>query len=129
MKKCRNCGRENEDAPQNCRECGKEFAEPPLRRLLRIPWRWPGPALRIAAGLLVIVLFYFLSYGPVRRYFVKVTSTATTVNEVYTVTVTEQSPAWVSILYYPAFWLLMTEAGNRTYGAYLRWWERTREAQ
>jgi hypothetical protein len=131
MKKCGYCGRENGDAAQTCGGCGTSLVEEPPRKLPRILWQWPAPALRFAALLLVIILFYFLSFGPVVRYFGKVTSSTTaqtgTGGMIHTVTV--RYPGWVSILYYPAFSLWNTEWGGRPYGTYLSWWERKRESE
>lgn len=120
MKKCNYCGRENEDGAHACRECGTRLAEEILPPAKPLPWK----ALRRASWLVVLVLalgiIYFLSFGPVTRYFTKVTRTY---SEGEAMSVSYQYPNWVWRVYYPAHWLSLTEWGHLTYGAYLRWWE------
>ena len=125
MKICGYCGRENQDTAQVCHECGSALAEELLAPTKPLSWKAFRRGGRFAALLFAVVLIYLLSFGPVIRYFSKVTRTQTEVDEdTCLMHVTYQYPHWVSLLYHPAHSLSLTEWGHLTYGRYLRWWER-----
>jgi hypothetical protein len=77
MKKCRHCGTENQNEALACSECGLDLApSPAAQALARLPsalgaantkWLW-----RISLGfgaLLLALAFYFLSLGPILRFY------------------------------------------------------------
>ena len=90
--------------------------------------------LRLGGMIVLVGLFYLLSFGPVERYcctrtvmpsppsLVSGSDSGQSVTEVHTVTM--RYPAWVSLAYRPVFWMLSGDGGNGLYGRYLQWWEK-----
>ena len=136
VKKCSYCGRESGDDAAHCRECGTALPDPsamPAARLREATWlEWLAYMLRFAATAILFGGLYLLSFGPVERYCcTKIITppplTALTVGEsapapavVYTI----RYPAWVRVVYFPAFWMLSGDGGSGFYGRYLQWWEK-----
>jgi hypothetical protein len=117
VKTCGYCGRENDDRAGACAGCGTEFEEAPVLPPKTKGRRWGAELwLRYAGYALGVVLFYFLSFGPVMYFFSKVTITSGTVGS----TVSVQLPTWAFVVYYPAFYTALWAEG--TYGAYVHWW-------
>jgi hypothetical protein len=77
--------------------------------------------LHYAGYALGVVLFYFLSLGPVMYFFGKLTTTTTGAAR----TVSVELRGWVAILYYPA--LFSVGWADATYGRYVQWWIERRE--
>jgi hypothetical protein len=121
MKICGYCGRENAETAQTCHECGSRLTEEVFPPSKPFPWKALRRASWFAAFLFVVVLIYFLSFGPVTRYFTAVTRKQEIGESLH---VTYRYPNWVYQFYYPAHWLSLTQWGHLTYGKYLRWWER-----
>jgi hypothetical protein len=122
---CGYCGRENAEAAQTCHECGSALAAELPAPAKPLPWKALRKAGWFGALLFAVVLIYFLSFGPVTRYFTEVTRTQESGETLH---VTYRYPNWVYQLYYPAHWLSLTQWGHLTYGKYLRWWERPERA-
>jgi hypothetical protein len=120
MKTCTWCGRENSDDRIQCLECGTELAgEAPDPKPTEPHDRsWIKGACGYIGATLALVLFYFLSFGPVTRFSVTVSRTPTTLTVAY--------PTWVAIMYYPAL-SLTDNASEGTvaglYWRYLEWWQ------
>jgi len=81
-----------------------------------VEWLWTSTG--YAGTLIVVALLYLLSFGPVDLCCNKVVTTVTTPNA-YSVTV--RYPAWVSVLYRPAFYLRFR---SDLYRRYLELWSR-----
>lgn len=100
---CGYCGRENEDGSVACAGCGTKCEEapvlPPKSKGRR--W-WADLRLHYAGYALGVMLFYFLSFGPVMYFFSKVTTTRAAAGATFTTSVTVELPGWVAIAYYPA---------------------------
>jgi hypothetical protein len=129
MKECAYCGRENTDEAGHCRECGTLLTIPSLDTKIARPrdWTWlecPGTGLRYAGTILLIGLFYLLSFGPVERYSGRVTPLPPMLNlrSPTMVMMAVSYPRWVRIVYYPAFKLRSASGWNGLYGRYLEWW-------
>ena len=75
--------------------------------------------LRYTSFILVAVLFYFLSFGPVWRY---VWTRRTTTTKSGTTIVTIGLPPGVGIFYFPAFKLRDAGGSDGVYAQYLDWW-------
>ena len=123
MRACSYCGRENPDAAEACNEGGTKLENLPTRP--NEPATEVAPAselfdstLKIVGRILVVVLFYLLSFGPVSRFTRTVIVTSSGVETVCTVTY----PVWVSTLYYPTF-ALRFAGGDNLYARYITWWE------
>ena len=116
VKGCAWCGRDNSDDGSHCLECGSELADPKPAR----PRDWSS--IKGVSGYvfatLALVLFYFLSFGPVTRFSVTVSKTPATTVVSY--------PIWVGIMYHPAL-SLTDNASDGTvaglYWRYLEWWQ------
>ncbi len=127
MKKCGYCGHQNPDESGRCSECGTSLAEPSGKKSraeseVRLVLEWLWISFRYAGTLILITLFYLLSYGPVDRYCGKVVTQASTSTAHSTVTkVTVHYPLWVSILYRPALYLRFR---SDLYQRYIAWWNR-----
>src|SRR5688572_161685 len=92
-------------------------AAEPADPLPRTPRPWAGLALRWTTALLALSMFYLLSYGPVRRMFVRTTEMRIpAANGVPEQTVrTSSKPTWIRWVYGPASSLSRTEIGQRLY--------------
>ena len=121
MKKCRHCGRENEDGLTMCVECGLEMSPSPARRFLAklpsaigaIDPTWPQ---RILVGLCVlfaVLVVYLLSLGPILRFYGVRPSSGW-----------NRLPAIVRIVYEPIKHMPMPESMARMLRGYNRWWLR-----
>ena len=136
MKKCSYCGRENSDESAHCRECGTEFVVPAVQKEPARPrdwtWlEWLAYVVRFAGTIVLIGCLYLLSFGPVASCCGTKTimepppamlvgnGSAPAPTMVYRV----RYPAWVAIVYYPAFLMRSGDGGNGYYGRYLQWWE------
>ena len=129
MKACAYCGRENPDAAETCNECGTKLEDLPARPVEPVvevapASEWFDSTLKIVGKILIAVLFYLLSLGPVSRFAgtTTVTSSGTLSSGPFTTVVTTRYPVWVSILYYPAF-ALRFAGGSNLYARYIAWWE------
>jgi hypothetical protein len=129
MNECAYCGCENPDGAGHCRECGTQLIVPSLEAKIAQPrdWTWlecTGSGLHYAGIILLIGLFYLLSFGPVERYCGRVTTPPPMLNlrgqRMVMMMVTY--PQWVRIVYYPAFKLRSASGVNGLYGRYLEWW-------
>ena len=136
MKKCSYCGRENTDEAVRCRECGTELAVPSVAARPAQPrdgnWlAWLAYMLRFTGTIVLIGLLYLLSFGPVERYCCARTITPPPLTALASggsvpapsMAYTIRYPAWVRVVYYPAFLMLSGDGGNGLYGRYLQWWE------
>jgi len=136
VKKCSYCGRENSDEAVRCRECGTELAVPSVAATPARPrddtWlAWLAYRLRVPGTIVIIGLLYLLSFGPVERYCCARTITPPPLTALASsgsvsapsMAYTIRYPAWVRVIYYPAFLMLSGDGGNGLYGRYLQWWE------
>jgi hypothetical protein len=136
VKKCSYCGRENTDEAVHCRECGTELAVPSVAARPAQPrdgnWlAWLAYMLRFTGTIVLIGLLYLLSFGPVERYCCARTITPPPLTALASggsvpapsMAYTIRYPAWVRVVYYPAFLMLSGDGGNGLYGRYLQWWE------
>src|SRR5207249_2919319 len=123
MKSCSYCGRENRDDADHCHECGTALAEPTAAAQLSdesAGLDWFVFLLRYAGTALLVVGLYLLSFGPVRRYcgtvisqtYIPASTNYTTTGSGYSTVIRSSSmmrtiryPRWISIVYYPAFWM------------------------
>ena len=135
MKPCPYCGLENDEEAVFCKGCGTEVvapaAEPPPRKPLDVSGL--KSVVVMASTLVVAMLLYLSSFGPVARW----TATTAIPAPAFTVTngtsftmvYTTSYPAWVGFVYYPALELLVNGGGGRLsefYARYVHWWEKPR---
>ena len=137
MKSCSYCGREYSDEAVHCPECGTLFPEPsaparPARPRDGTRLEWLAGILRSAGTILLIGFLYLLSFGPVMRYCCTktiLTPPLTTLAvsgaapAATTSSYTIRYPAWVRVIYYPAFMMLSGDGWNSFYGRYMQWWD------
>jgi hypothetical protein len=132
MKTCGYCGRKNSDEDSHCCECGTDLAQAPdsedSPQPRELTWpEWLGPAFRLVTSVLLAVLLYLLSFGPVERFcgtvlskpLTPVTFTAGGQTIVRTTMRTVAFPRWVMVIYRPALMV----SGSSIYRRYLEWWE------
>jgi len=122
MRTCRYCGRENADQAVHCPGCGTELAFAPVNQKAQKSrdWTWIKVAFRwVGAGIFVAIL-YFLSLGPVTRYFVTISQSSAPTPNGFILQRTLRCPRWVAIVYTPAFAL---RGISQLYDRYLDWWE------
>jgi hypothetical protein len=137
MKSCTYCGRENENEAVSCQECGTEIAGATTEEPNKAPIDWAGIKYVVLAvsAIFGVLVFYLLSFGPVARWTgtkavpapVTVTN-GNTFTMIYTVTY----PAWVGVIYYPAFELIGSGGGGRIselYAHYMQWWENSQGSE
>ena len=134
MKPCAYCGLENEDETAFCKGCGTEIVASVAEQAPGKPLETSGlkNVLLTASALVAVMLLYLLSFGPVARW----TGTTAIPAPLFTVTngtsftmvYTTSYPAWVGVVYYPAFELLASGAGgglSELYVRYMHWWEKS----
>ena len=93
---------------------------------------WLAYVLRLTGTILLIGFLYLLSLGPVVHFFGTVTTVSPplapfTTNGQMTVVTTVRTiryPAWVRVVYYPAFVMMSGNVGSSLYGGYLMWWDK-----
>ena len=133
VRTCGYCGRENEDSARACAGCGTQFEHPstvPPKPQLKPRRRWPDLRLRYAVYPVLLVLFYFLSLGPVLYFFSKVTTTTVAgAGPGMTTSVSVEFSGWLAVIYYPAFTLYSSQWGDSSYGRYLQWWIERRQGK
>jgi hypothetical protein len=130
---CPYCGRENPDQAESCFECGTVIpalpdASAPSDSNDRDGLDWLARPFRLFAIFLLITFFYFLSFGPVRRYFCRRISpgalppSMVAGSNVVVITSVRAIgyPSWVFFLYRPA----MSLSGNEIYERYLEFWDK-----
>jgi len=124
-KSCSYCGQENADGATHCTGCGTDVTETPMGLKLRLRGGLGFVRLACWCALTPVAaaILYFLSFGPVSRYWVNRSSPVFTTNAAgFTVKHTVSFPHWVGFVYYPA--LAVGADDDGLYGRYLRWWER-----
>lgn len=119
MKKCRHCRTDNEDSATTCTECGLDLSPSPTAKFLaRMPsairatdtkWLWRG--FLIVAVPLLLLTFYFLSLGPILRFYGAKPSA-----------VWSRVPSAVRVIYKPLDSLAIPQPVSRLLIRYNRWW-------
>ncbi len=123
MKKSNSCGGENAEQSDRSSECETSPAQapakkPPLEPQTHPALEWFWLSLRYVGAAIILALLYLLSYGPVDHYYNSKIITQATGPNTATITI-PMRPAWVEMLYRPAFSLQMRSG---LYNRYISRW-------